>query len=116
MNSFARLVSGRRSKFAVLALWLAALATMGPLIGQFESKQKNEPSSFLPEGAESVRALALSDQFPSAEGVAAIAVLSRPEGLTGADRAAIADIQAELAASPPEGVVAVSQPQYSEDG
>ena len=116
MNSFARLVSGRRSKFAVLALWLAALAAMGPLIGQFESKQKNEPSSFLPEGAESVRALALSDQFPSAEGVAAIAVFSRPEGLTGADRAAIADIQAELAASPPEGVVAVSPPQYSEDG
>ena len=116
MNSFARLVSGRRSKFAVLALWLAALAAMGPLIGQFESKQKNEPSSFLPAGAESVRALALSDQFPSAEGVAAIAVLSRPEGLTGADRAAIADIQAELAASPPEGVVVVSPPQYSEDG
>ena len=107
MNSFARLVSGRRSKFAVLALWLAALAAMGPLIGQFESKQKNEPSSFLPAGAESVRALALSDQFPSAEGVAAIAVFSRPEGLTGADRAAIADVQAELAASPPEGVVAV---------
>ena len=116
MNSFARLVSGRRSKFAVLALWLAALAAMGPLIGQFESKQKNEPSSFLPEGAESVRALALSDQFPSAEGVAAIAVFSRPEGLTGADRAAIADVQAELAASPPGGVVAVSPPQYSEDG
>ena len=64
MNSFARLVSGRRSKFAVLALWLAALAAMGPLIGQFESKQKNEPSSFLPAGAESVRALALSEQLP----------------------------------------------------
>ncbi len=116
MSTFARLVAGRRSKFVVLGIWLATLAALGPLIGQFESKQKNEPSSFLPAAAESVRALALSDEFPSAEGVAAIAVFSRPGGLTPADRAAIADVQSELAASPPEGAVATSPPRYSEDG
>ena len=76
---------------------------MGPLIGQFESKQKNEPSSFLPANAESVRALELSDQFTSAEGVAAIAVFSREGGLTPTDRAAIADVQEELPRRRPRG-------------
>ena len=116
MTPFARIVSGRRSKFVVLAAWIVALVALGPLIGQFESKQRNEPSSFLPEDAESVRALELSDQFPSAEGVAAIAIFSRAGGLTDADREAIAGIQAELDESRPDGVVSVSPPQLSEDG
>lgn len=116
MSVLARLVSGRRSKFVVLAAWLVALVAMGPLIGQFESKQRNEPSSFLPGDAESVRALELSDQFANGEGVSAIAVFAREDGLTEEDREAIEETQAELAASPPEGVVAVSPPQYSEDG
>jgi RND superfamily putative drug exporter len=116
VSVLARLVSGRRSKFVVLAAWLVALVAMGPLIGQFESKQRNEPSSFLPGDAESVRALELSDQFANGEGVSAIAVFAREDGLTEEDREAIEETQAELAASPPEGVVAVSPPQYSEDG
>jgi RND superfamily putative drug exporter len=116
MPTLARIVSGRRSKLVVLAAWLVALVAMGPLIGQFESKQRNEPSSFLPENAESVRALELSEQFENGQGVAAIAVFARESGLTGEDREAIQEVQAELAAFPPEGVVAVSPPQYSEDG
>ena len=107
MTTLARIVSGRRSKFVVLAAWLVALVAMGPLIGQFESKQRNEPSSFLPEEAESVRALELSDQFANGEGVSAIAVFAREDGLTAEDRETIEGTQAELAASPPEGVVAV---------
>lgn len=116
MSTLARIVSGRRSKFLVLAAWLVALVAMGPLIGQFESKQRNEPSSFLPGDAESVRALELSDQFENGEGVSAIAVFAREDGLTAEDRKAIAETQSELATSPPEGVVAVSPPRYSEDG
>ena len=116
MATFARLVSGRRSKFVVLALWLITLVALGPLIGSFESKQKNEPSSFLPADAESVRALELSDQFPSAEGIEAIVVLAREGGLTPADREQIASIRAELDANRPEGVVSVSPPQPSENG
>ena len=116
MTTFARLVSGRRSKFVVLALWIGALIALGPLIGQFESKQRNEPSSFLPEDAESVRALELSDQFPSAEGVAAIAIFSRSGGLTDGDREAIAGIRSELDSSRPEGVVSIGPPQFADDG
>ena len=117
MTRFARLcIWPPRSKFVVLAAWLVALAALGPLIGSFESKQRNEPSSFLPGDAESVRALELSDQFPSAEGVAGIVVFSREDGLTPADREQIANIQAELDANPPDGVVLVSPPRPSEDG
>ena len=115
MTVFARIVSGRRSRFAVLAAWIVALVALGPLIGSFESKQKNEPSSFLPEDAESVRALELAEQFPSGRGVSAIAVVAREGGLTEADREAISGVAADLAASPPEGVVAVAPPQFSED-
>jgi putative drug exporter of the RND superfamily len=114
--TFARIVSGRRSKFVVLGLWIAALVALGPLIGSFESKQRNEPSSFLPEDAESVRALELSDQFPSAEGVSALGVFAREGGLTPADRERIASIQAELDDNRPGGVVAVGAPQVSENG
>jgi RND superfamily putative drug exporter len=116
MQPIARIVSGRRSKFVVLGAWLLTLAALGPLIGQFESKQRNEPSSFLPANAESVRALELAGRFRSGEGVAAIVVFSREGGLTAADRGTISRIQAELVDSPPEGVVAVGPPRYSADG
>jgi len=116
VNSLARLVSGRRSKLVVLGLWIATLLALGPLIGQFESKQQNEPSSFLPEDAESVRALELSDQFPSTEGAAAIAVFARDGGLTARDRETITRARAQLVGSPPDGVVSASSPQYAQDG
>ena len=116
MSTFARLVAGRRSKFVVLAVWLVLLAALGPLIGSFESKQRDEPTSFLPGGAESVRAAELSAEFPSAEGTAAIAVFAREGGLTSGDRETIAEIQARIDRDRPEGVVSVSPPQRSEDG
>jgi RND superfamily putative drug exporter len=116
MRHLANLVSGRRSKFVVLGLWIATLLALGPLIGSFESKQRNEPSSFLPADAESVKALELSDRFPSAEGTAAIVVFAREGGLTPEDQEAIAGAQKELSTSPPKGVVSVSPPQFSEDG
>jgi RND superfamily putative drug exporter len=116
VTTLARIVSGRRSKFVVLALWLVTLAALGPLIGSFESKQRNEPSSFLPEGAESVRALELAEQFPSAEGASAIVVFSRDGALTPDDRSTIAEIRRELERDRPDGVVSVSPAQPSRDG
>ena len=48
---FAAVVSGRRSKLVVLALWLALVAGLAPFASQFESVQRNEAASFLPAGA-----------------------------------------------------------------
>ena len=63
-----------------------------------------------------MRALELSDQFPLAEGVAAIAIFSRSGGLTDGDREAIAGIRADLDGSRPEGVVSIGPPQLADDG
>ena len=116
MTTFARLVAGRRSKFIILGIWLATLGALGPLIGTFESKQQNEPSSFLPGSAESVAVLDASRAFRSAEGTDAIVVFSREGGLTTADKRAIADVQASLEENPPDGVRAPRPPVYAENG
>ena len=81
MNRIAPLVAGRRAKFGVLVLWLLVIAALGPFIGKFESVQENEPSSFLPGDAESVRVLQASDQFPGGEYTDAIVVFRNPDGL-----------------------------------
>jgi len=116
VSLLARIVSGRRSKFVVLGVWVLALVASGPLAAKFESKQRNEPSSFLPGSAESVAVLEAGKEFPSGQATAAIIVFSRPDGLTSADREAIARVQDELNAAPPEGLTAVGPPRYSEDG
>ena len=103
MNSFARLVSGRRSKFArARALDRCSLAALGPLAGKFESAQKNEPSSFLP-GRRRVGARCSTPPTGSrpAQATPAIVVFGAPDGLRRAhDRAAVADACGRLAASP----------------
>ncbi|HET8652650.1 MAG TPA: MMPL family transporter [Gaiellaceae bacterium] len=116
MTTLARAVAGRRSKYVFLAAWIAALVGLGPLIGRFESVQKNEPSSFLPGGAESVAVLDAAGDFPSGEAVEAIVVFERNGGLTGADRQAIGRVRSELSASPPEGVQAVPPVRVAADG
>jgi RND superfamily putative drug exporter len=116
MASLATLVSGRRSKFVVLAAWLLGLVALGPLIGRFESAQRNEPSSFLPGNAESVEVLEASRTFPGGGSVSAIAVFRNADGLSTADRSAIEAALEELSASPPEGVQEIGPPQLSDDG
>jgi RND superfamily putative drug exporter len=116
MAILARLVAGRRSKFVVLALWFASLGALAPLIGSFESKQQNEPTSFLPGDAESVEVLRASKEFPRAEGTYAIVVFARDDGLTADDRAAVEAVRNEIDSSPPPGVRPIRPPEYSEDG
>lgn len=47
-----RLIAGRRTKFVAIGAWLLIALALGPLAGKFEGAQRNEPSSFLPAGAE----------------------------------------------------------------
>ncbi|HSC51090.1 MAG TPA: hypothetical protein VLD16_12575, partial [Gaiellaceae bacterium] len=53
----------RRAKWAVLAGWILILVGISPFAAKFEQAQKNDPSSFLPGDAESLRALEASKQF-----------------------------------------------------
>jgi len=116
MSRLASLVSGRRSKFAVLGVWLLVVVALGPLAGKFESAQKNEPSSFLPGNAESVKVLNASDGFGSGVATPAIVVYSAPGGFDQAKRTAVSERRDALLAENIEGVVTVTPARYSEDG
>ena len=92
----ARLVTGRRSKFVVLGLWVALALALGPLAGRFEGSQRNEPSKFLPGGSESVTVLEASKRFPSGQETPAIAVFRDGGGLDARGRAAVAEARQRL--------------------
>jgi putative drug exporter of the RND superfamily len=91
--SLAQLPGGRRTKYAVVGVWLVVLVAIGPLAGKFEDAQENDPADYLPAGAESVRMLDRLDGFPSEDEADAIIVFHRDGGLSSGDRAAIAEVR-----------------------
>lgn len=58
-------LTGPVSKWIVVVLWLVALAVAGPLAGKLSQVQNNEQSSWLPQSAESTKALKRMDAFQS---------------------------------------------------
>ena len=96
--------AGRVGKWVVLAAWIVILVLLFPLASKFESVQSNEPSSFLPGGAESVLVLDLQEKFPGGDVTPAVAVAQRESGLTAADRAALAKATAQFNRPLPEGI------------
>ena len=116
MSKLSTVVSGHRSKFLVLALWLLIAAALGPLAGKFESAQQNEPASFLPRDAESVRVLDASPGFSAGQATPAIIVYSAPAGFDEVGRAAVDDRREAIASAEIEGLTIVTPPVYAEDG
>ncbi|GAA2700263.1 MMPL family transporter [Actinoplanes palleronii] len=99
-GTFARLVSGRRSKWIVLALWIVVLVFAGGLAGKLGSVEKNDNASWLPGGAEATQVADLQKQFSPDDIVPAILVYERLGGITPADQQkATADAKA-IAAVP----------------
>jgi RND superfamily putative drug exporter len=92
MSALASFVSGRRTKWVVLALWVVALFALGPLGGKLADVTRDETASFLPPEAESTRVQELlRDRFPGGETSLGLLVYRRAGGLTEADRAKIAE-------------------------
>src|SRR5689334_22701851 len=91
---------GRRRRWAVILAAVILLGVAAPLGTRFQNAQKNDPASFLPGGAESVRSLEQQRTFPSGTQTPAVTVLRRASGLTAADRAAIQKFSTELAQRP----------------
>ncbi len=116
MTSLARIVSGRRSKWLVLVVWAVVLAGLGPLAGKFESAQQNDPASFLPADAESVRVLEAEAGFVDGDPTIAAVVFRNDGGLTPGDRAAVEQVRSEIAAGSSTGVGAPSAAIPSQDG
>jgi putative drug exporter of the RND superfamily len=120
----AELPGGRRTKFAVIAVWLLVLVAIGPLAGKFEDAQENDPADYLPANAESVEALDRLDGFPSDNEAEAITVFHRDDGLTAEDAAAIEQVRAAINtrvrtainSDRPETVAETAPAQISGDG
>jgi putative drug exporter of the RND superfamily len=93
LRSLAQLPGGRRTKFAVVGVWLVVVLAIGPLAGKFEDAQENDPADYLPANAESVKTLDRLEGFPSDDQADAIIVFHRDGGLTAGDRAAIEQVR-----------------------
>ena len=115
-RSLAQLPGGRRTKFAVIGVWVLIAMAIGPLSGKFEDAQKNDPVDYLPNSAESVKAIQKLESLPSGDVANAITVFRREGGLTRADRAAIARARAEVNGERGKGVGATDPPVVSDDG
>jgi RND superfamily putative drug exporter len=108
MRALAAFVTGRRTKWVVVALWLVlAVALAGPG-GKLADETNNDTESFLPDNAESTKVLRLqNDRFADGKTTEALVVYRRRGGLTAADRRKIAaDAQRAVIELPTVGLPA----------
>jgi len=90
VGALARFVTGRRTKWVVVAAWLLAVVALSPLAAKLGDVTTDDFASFLPESAESTRVQELlRDHFAGGETGAGLIVYRRAGGLTAADRAKI---------------------------
>ncbi|XVQ10195.1 MMPL family transporter [Spirillospora sp. CA-255316] len=80
-------IAGRRTKWAVLAVWVVMLAALGPLAGKLGEVEENDAASWLPSGAESTQVVELQERFRADETMLAVIVYERSGGITPADQA-----------------------------
>ena len=116
MRTLASVVSGRRSHWVVLALWIGLVAGLGPLAGKFESAQQNDQASFLPGSAESVRVLEAERGFGDGRPTVAAIVLRNVDGLTPGDRSAVERVRTALRTTDAAGLGEPSRAVPSADG
>jgi RND superfamily putative drug exporter len=112
----ARLVAGRRSKFVAIGAWILLVAGLAPFAGKFEGAQKNEPSTFLPGNAESVKVLEAAQTFPSGDATIATIVFHDPSGLNAAERQSIETTLDGLTGEAVPGATRATPPRYSRSG
>jgi putative drug exporter of the RND superfamily len=105
VSLLARIVTGRRSKFAVIGIWvLLAMLLAGPA-SKLQDATEDDFASFLPADAESTEVQELlKERFPGGETATGLIVYRREGGLTPADEQKIAaDAQRVGAAIPLKG-------------
>jgi RND superfamily putative drug exporter len=114
-RSVAGLITGRWTKYLVIAFWLIIVAVAGPLAGKLTDVQSNEAKTWLPGSAESTEVLDRQTAFSSPDTIPAVVVYERTSGLTPADQAAIAADAQEFGRIP-ELDGEVTGPIPSQDG
>ena len=83
-------LTGRVTKWLVLAFWIVMLVVFGGFAGKLSDVQDNQASSWLPSSAESTKALHKLEPFQDQNDIPTTVVYHRPSGLTDADLATIA--------------------------
>jgi RND superfamily putative drug exporter len=116
MGAMFELASRPRAKWLIALLWIVVAAGAGSVAGKFQSAQKNDITSYLPAGAESVRALDAIDALSGGNIVTPTTIVfHRAGGLSAADRAAIGSDELALVRGLPVGTLP-SKPIVSRDG
>src|SRR5258705_6745599 len=91
MRALASFVTGRRTKWVVLAAWIVAVAALAPLGAKLADVTRDDTESFLPASADSTTVQKLlKERFPGKETSSGLIVYRRPDGLAAADKAKIA--------------------------
>ncbi|HEY7121352.1 MAG TPA: MMPL family transporter, partial [Solirubrobacterales bacterium] len=112
MRRVASIVTGRRSKWVVLAVWIVAIFAVFPLGSKLSDKTSDDTQSYLPASAESTKVVkSLDDDFNQGETDDAIVVYQREGGLTAADQAKIRADAEKIKAAGPDKIHIVGTPQ-----
>jgi putative drug exporter of the RND superfamily len=105
LRKVASIVTGRRSKWAILVVWIIAIFAMFPLGSKLADKTSDDTQSFLPASAESTEVVRrLDEDFPGGETDQAIVVYQRDGGLTAADKKKIAADQLAINEAGPQKI------------
>jgi RND superfamily putative drug exporter len=89
-------LTGRVTKWIVLAFWLIAVGVLGGFAGKLTEVQNNEASSWLPGNAESTKALEKLQPFQDQNAIPTTVVYSKKSGLTPEDLTTIQQQATEL--------------------
>jgi RND superfamily putative drug exporter len=91
MNKVARrlaeIPAGSWTKWVVVGFWVVVLVIAFPLSKKLNHAEKNDPSQWVPAGAESTKVLDVQAHFQSPNILPAVVVYDRASGITPADRA-----------------------------
>ncbi len=108
-------LTGRVTKWLVLAFWLAAVVVLGGFAGKLTEVQNNEAASWLPSNAESTRALEKMAPFQDPNAIPTTVVYEKASGLSEEDLATI-KLQAAQLQEMPDVTGEVTGPIPSSDG
>jgi putative drug exporter of the RND superfamily len=114
MSRLITFISGRRTKWVIVAFWILVVVALGSLAGKLQGAEKNDASSYLPASAESTQELNEQAAFQSKNYNPALVVYVRDSGVTAADMAK-AQADARYFASLPAVDGRVSAPIVSSD-
>src|SRR5215212_634063 len=118
-------LTGRVTKWLVLAFWLIAVMAAGTVAGKLTDAQDNQASSWLPASAESTQALDKLAPFQNQNEIPTVLVYEKESGLTKADVSEIGrqldevqQLDGAIPARGPDGsqVQPSQMMQVSEDG